>query len=199
MALGRLSRGLAALLVVATFRGAGSARLSEDHRAELRWPLIIAVTTAVWAIVMWVADRRAAGAGNAEGAGQIRSSASPGARASRSARPGARVDPRHLALGHHHHQASWAASTARRRRASPFLLGIPITAAGADKALHLARTGLPPGELGPLLGRVLVAAFVSGWFAVWFLVSYLKTRSLRPFVVYRLLLALGIVLVVLRG
>jgi undecaprenyl pyrophosphate phosphatase UppP len=27
---------------------------------------------------------------------------------------------------------------------------------------------------------------------VWFLVSYLKTRSLRPFVVYRLLLAGGI-------
>ena len=36
-------------------------------------------------------------------------------------------------------------------------------------------------------------------FAVWFLVSYLKRRSLVPFVVYRLLLALVIVLVVLRG
>ncbi|MGH7302602.1 MAG: undecaprenyl-diphosphate phosphatase, partial [Candidatus Rokuibacteriota bacterium] len=80
-----------------------------------------------------------------------------------------------------------------------FLLGIPITAgAGSLKALHLLKSGLPPGETGPLTAA-LVAAFVSGWFAVWFLVSYLKTRSLRPFVVYRLLLALVIFLVILRG
>jgi len=80
-----------------------------------------------------------------------------------------------------------------------FLLGIPITAgAGALKALHLLREGLPPGEAGPL-AAALVTAFVSGWLAVWFLVSYLKTRSLRPFVVYRLLLALVIFVVFLRG
>ena len=45
----------------------------------------------------------------------------------------------------------------------------------------------------------LVAAFVSGWFAVWFLVAYLKTRSLQPFVVYRLLLAAVIFVLVLRA
>jgi len=38
---------------------------------------------------------------------------------------------------------------------------------------------------------------VSGWFAVWLLVNYLKTRSLRPFVVYRLLLAGAIFALVL--
>jgi undecaprenyl-diphosphatase len=77
-----------------------------------------------------------------------------------------------------------------------FLLGIPITAgAGAQKALQLARTGLPAGELGPLV-VALVTAFVSGWFAVWILVSYLRTRSLRPFVVYRLVLAAVILVLV---
>ena len=80
-----------------------------------------------------------------------------------------------------------------------FLLGIPITAgAGAHNALHLAKTGLPTGEVGPLMAA-LVAAFVSGWFAVWFLVAYLKTRSLQPFVVYRLLLAAVIFVLVLRA
>ena len=45
----------------------------------------------------------------------------------------------------------------------------------------------------------LIATFVSGLFAVWFLVSYLRRRSLRPFVVYRLLLAAAILAMVLRG
>ena len=35
----------------------------------------------------------------------------------------------------------------------------------------------------------LLASFGSGWFAVWFLVRYLKRRSLAPFVLYRLALA----------
>jgi undecaprenyl pyrophosphate phosphatase UppP len=59
------------------------------------------------------------------------------------------------------------------------------------------REGLPVGDGGPLLAAVL-AAFVTGWVAVWFLVTYLKRRSLTPFVVYRLLLALPILLVTLR-
>jgi undecaprenyl-diphosphatase len=74
-----------------------------------------------------------------------------------------------------------------------FLLGIPITAgAGGLKALHLLRHGFPAGEAGPLLAGLL-AAFVSGWLAVWFLVNYLKRHSLTPFVVYRLVLAAVIV------
>jgi undecaprenyl-diphosphatase len=53
---------------------------------------------------------------------------------------------------------------------------------------------LPPGEGGPLLVAVLVA-FASGWFAVWFLVAYVRTRSLVPFVIYRLVLAVVILAV----
>ena len=76
-----------------------------------------------------------------------------------------------------------------------FLLGIPITAAaGLDKAVELASGGLPSGQSGPL-AVAIVASFVSGWFAVWFLVNYLKRRSLTPFVVYRLALAALIVAV----
>jgi len=79
-----------------------------------------------------------------------------------------------------------------------FLLGIPITAAaGALKTLHLLRSGISAAETGPILAAVL-AAFASGWLAVWFLVTYLKRGSLQPFVIYRLLLALAIVVAVLR-
>jgi undecaprenyl-diphosphatase len=73
-----------------------------------------------------------------------------------------------------------------------FLLGIPITAAaGLVKTVQLFRMGLPPGETGPLVAAIL-AALVSGWLAVWFLVTYLRRRSLRPFVIYRLILAAAI-------
>lgn len=78
-----------------------------------------------------------------------------------------------------------------------FLLGIPITAAaGGLKTLQLLRSGISAAEAGPLFAAVL-AAFASGWLAVRFLVTYLKRGSLQPFVIYRLLLALAIVVAVL--
>ena len=78
------------------------------------------------------------------------------------------------------------------------MLGIPVTAAaGAYKTLHLVRGGIPAGDGGPLAVAILAAA-VSGWFAVWFLVSYLKRGSLRPFVLYRLVLAAVILALLLR-
>src|SRR5712691_10514032 len=61
MVSGALSRRLAVLLVLATIPGAVAGVLfGKLVETELRWPLVIAVSTAGWAIVMWVADRRAA-------------------------------------------------------------------------------------------------------------------------------------------
>jgi undecaprenyl-diphosphatase len=78
-----------------------------------------------------------------------------------------------------------------------FLLGLMITAgAGAKKTLGVLRQGIPADEAGPIFAG-LFAAFVSGWFAVWFLVNYLKRNSLRPFVIYRLALAALILAVAL--
>ena len=69
--------------------------------------------------------------------------------------------------------------------------------AGAWETLKLARAGVVSVEWGPLAFAVL-AAFASGWFAVWFLVNYLRRGSLIPFVIYRLLLAAAILVLVLR-
>jgi undecaprenyl-diphosphatase len=78
-----------------------------------------------------------------------------------------------------------------------FLLGIPITAAASFlKSLQLLQAGLPPDQGGPLLVAILTS-FVSGWFAVWFLVRYLKNRSLMPFVLYRFALSAIILFVAL--
>jgi undecaprenyl-diphosphatase len=198
MASGTLSVRLVAILAVATIPGAVAGVLFERVvAAELRSPLVIAASTAAWAMVMWAADRRAAAAPRAPGDPLERVSWAQGlvvgfaqaiALIPGTSRSGITITAGLL--------GGVDRSTAAR---FSFLLGIPITmAVGAHKAVHLASVGLPSGELGPLLAA-LAAAFVSGWFAVWLLVSYLKTRSLRPFVVYRLLLALGILAITLRA
>lgn len=197
---GNVSRGLIALVVVATVP-AGLAALAFGSYIEtaLRWPLLIAFTTAFWAIVMLVADRR-----------------TPPAKTSTSSRfvagdPLERIGwGQGLAVGLAQAVALIPGTSrsgitittglfAGLDRATAarysFLLGIPITAAaGLKKAVDLSRGGLPAGESGPLAVAILVS-FLSGWFAVWFLVSYLKRRSLTPFVVYRLALAALIVAV----
>jgi undecaprenyl-diphosphatase len=198
MASGTLPRWLAGLLVLATIPGAlVGVVLEKLIEAKLRSPVVIAVATAGWAIVMWIADRRAApapaGPGDPLERVSLGQALTVGCAQALALIPGTSRSGITITAGL---MGGFDRATAAR---FAFLLGIPITAgAGSLKALHLLREGLPPGEAGPL-AAALVTAFVSGWFAVWFLVNYLKSRSLRPFVVYRLLLALVIFLVILRG
>jgi undecaprenyl-diphosphatase len=192
---GALPRRLVLMLVVATVPGALAGLLFEKRiEAQLRSTLIIAASTAFWAIVMWLADRRpsvppadvgdpleavswpqAIGVGLAQAVALI-----PG-----TSRSGITITTGRL-------EGLDRATAARLS----FLLGIPITAgAGGLKGLHLLREGVPAGEAGPLVAGLL-ASFLSGWLAVWFLVNYLKRGSLTPFVVYRLVLAVVIIVVV---
>lgn len=198
---GTVSRRLGVLVLLATIpAGLAALAFGASIEAYLRSPLLIAFTTAFWAVVMWLADRRAAGT---TGAG-ARSPVAPGD-------PLERVDWRQsmavglaqaLALVPGTSRSGITITTgllAGLDRATAaryaFLLGIPITAAaGLKKTLDIARDGLAPGDAGPLAVAIL-ASFVSGWFAVWFLVTYLKRRSLTPFVVYRLALAAVIAVV----
>lgn len=198
MASGRLPPRLVALLVAATVPGALAGLFLETLiEARLRSALVIAASTAVWAVVMWLADRRAAADPPAPGDPLARVGWRPGlatgcaqalALIPGTSRSGITITAALL--------GGLDRATAAR---FSFLLGIPITAgAGGLKLLHLLRHGVPPGDAGPLVAA-LAATFVSGWLAVWFLVGYLKRRSLTPFVIYRLLLAAAIVLVLLRG
>jgi undecaprenyl-diphosphatase len=197
MVSGALSRRLAVLLILATIPGGVAGVLLEKLvESRLRSPLLIACTTAGWGIIMWIADRRAAPAPRMPGDPLERVSLGQaltvGGAQALALIPGTSRSGITITAGLF---SGFDRATAAR---FAFLLGIPITAgAGGLKLLHLLKEGLPPGDGGPLTAA-LITAFVSGWFAVWFLVSYLKTRSLQPFVIYRLLLALVIFLVVLR-
>jgi undecaprenyl-diphosphatase len=195
---GALARRLAGLLVAATVPALGVGWLANDWiEAHLRSPLVIVATTVSWGLVMWWADRVAVAPRDGRGDPLARvgwaQGLTVGCAQALALIPGTSRSGITISAGLF---ARLDRATAAR---FSFMLGIPVTAAaGAYKMLHLLRGGVAPGDAGPLAVAVL-AAFVSGWFAVWFLVNYLKRRSLLPFVVYRLLLAAVIVLVILRS
>jgi undecaprenyl-diphosphatase len=194
---GALSRRVGLILLAATVP-AGLAGLAFGSMIErsLRSPVFVAASLVVWGLVMWVADRRATtapggpddplervGWSRGLGVGMAQALALlPG-----TSRSGITISAGLL--------GGLDRATAAR---FSFLLGIPITGAAAGlKLLQLLAAGLAPGEGGPLLAA-LATSFTSGWLAVWFLVRYLKRRSLRPFVVYRVALA-AVILAVAAG
>ena len=193
---GALSRRVATLIVVATVpAGVAGLLFGTFVETSLRSPLLIAFTTAFWAAVMWIADRRAV-TGVPRTGDQLEhiswsSGLAVGLAQALSLIPGTSRSGITITTGL---LAGIDRPTAARYS---FLLGIPITAAaGAVKSAQLLRTGVPTADIGPLLFAVVVS-FASGWLAVWFLVNYLKRRSLLPFVIYRVLLAAVILTVAL--
>ena len=193
LATGALSRRVALIVLAATVpAGLAGLLFGKAIEANLRSPLLIAGTTAVWGIVMWLADRRSSKPDLQDGdplerVGWARGLVVGFAQAI-ALIPGTSRSGITITAGLF---SGLDRATAARYS---FLLGIPITgAAGGYKLLQLMKVGIPPGESGPLVAAV-IAAFLSGWFAVWFLVGYLRRRSLTPFVIYRLALAAAIIL-----
>jgi undecaprenyl-diphosphatase len=189
---GALPRRLILVLVLGTVPAAvAGIAFGDAIEANLRAPLLIATTTAFWGGLMWAADRRPAppSRGPADplervgwGRGLVVGVAQALALIPGTSRSGITITAGLF--------SGLDRATAAR---FAFLLGIPVTAgAGLLKTAHLVRVGLPAGETGPLLAAILVS-FASGWFAVWFLVRYLKQRSLLPFVLYRFALSIAIV------
>jgi undecaprenyl-diphosphatase len=195
LVVGTLSRRLILLIVVATVPAGLAGLLFESLiTTHLRAPGVVAGSLAVWALVMAAADRRPApppsGAGDPLECVRWRQALTVGTAQALALIPGTSRSGITITFGL---LSGLDRATAAR---FSFLLGIPVTsAAGSLKMLDLLWAGLPADEAGPL-ALALLAAFASGWFAVSFLVSYLRRRSLTPFVVYRLLLALTILTLV---
>jgi len=72
-----------------------------------------------------------------------------------------------------------------------FLLATPITFGAAVWSFrNLFKGGVPAEMLAPMLAGG-AAAMVVGWLCIAFLIRYLRTRSLMPFVVYRVAIGLA--------
>ncbi len=80
-----------------------------------------------------------------------------------------------------------------------FLLLIPIVAgATLFKGVGAVREGLPAGVAGPMVVGTIAAA-VSGYLAIAFLLRLVRTTSYRPFVLYRYAAGVAILIVIATG
>jgi undecaprenyl-diphosphatase len=181
-------RRLAAAVVLGSIP-AGLAGVLLQHAIEsrLRSVTVVAVSTIVWAFVLWWADRRAArsvvhdlrdvGIGRALIVGLAQTLALI---------PGTSRSGITLSAGLF---SGLDRATAAR---FAFLLGLPITAAaGLLESISLVRHGFAGIGLAALLIGV-GTSFAAGLAAIRFLVAYLQRRTLLVFVVYRI--ALGLVI-----
>lgn len=80
-----------------------------------------------------------------------------------------------------------------------FLLLVPVTAgAGVVKGYETATEGLPDGVVGPMIVG-FVAAAISGYAAIAGLLRFVRTHSYDGFVVYRIVVGIGVLILIATG
>jgi undecaprenyl-diphosphatase len=80
-----------------------------------------------------------------------------------------------------------------------FLMSIPVIGgAAAYKGLEIAKDGLPAGTAMPFAVG-MVSAAISGIAAIWFVLAYLKRHNFNVFVVYRIVIGVGVLVLVVAG
>lgn len=80
-----------------------------------------------------------------------------------------------------------------------FLMMLPVTSGAVVlKLSRLLGDGIPAELRIPMLVGIATSA-VSGWFAVWGTLRLVRTKSFNPFVTYRVLLGVGVLVVVATG
>jgi undecaprenyl-diphosphatase len=80
-----------------------------------------------------------------------------------------------------------------------FLMAIPVTAGAAlFKVGKLVKDGIPDGLAVPMIVGILTSG-VAGWVAVAGLLRYVRTHSFTPFVIYRVVLGVALLIVAVTG
>jgi undecaprenyl-diphosphatase len=80
-----------------------------------------------------------------------------------------------------------------------FLMSIPVTAGAiVFKLTKLVADGGYEGLIPPMIVGIITSG-LSGWLAVWGTIKLVRTRSFTPFVIYRCLLGVVVLVVVIAG
>ena len=181
------------LVAVATVPAALVGALGETLIADnLGEPWQIAILLAVFAVVLWLADRREPT--REIGDLNLKTAFAIGVAQSLALAPG--VSRSGVTIS----AARFLGLNRDAAARLSFLLLIPITfGAVAYKGVGDVLLGdLPPGSLGPFVVGTLAAA-VSGLAAIWGLLGYVRKHNYSVFVVYRLILAAVVLLVIATG
>jgi undecaprenyl-diphosphatase len=184
-------RRLAAGVVLGSIP-AGLAGLVFQQAIEqrLRSVTVVAVSTILWALVLWWADRRAP----RNRVGDLREVGIARALAVGFAQPIALI-PGTSRSGITLSAGLFAGLDRPTAARFAFLLGLPVTlAAGLLEVPKLLGAG-PAGDGPGVIVLGMVISFVAGLAAIRFLVTYLQRRTLLVFVIYRIVL--GVLLLAL--
>jgi undecaprenyl-diphosphatase len=75
-----------------------------------------------------------------------------------------------------------------------FLMAIPVTAGAiVFKLTKLVSDGIPEGLLVPMIVGIVTSG-IAGWLAIWGTLKLVRTRSLMPFVIYRI--SVGVIILI---
>ncbi len=183
---------LAWALVVGTIPGMiAGATLESVIEDKLGQPWLIAVMLAVFGVVLYVVDRLARQDRDLDSVG-ARTGLFVGIAQALALQPGVSRSGVTITAGR---------LVGLNREAAArfsFLLALPIIAgAGGLKAVDLAQTGFQ--GYGPQFLAGFLAAAVSGFVVIWFLLRYLRTHDFLLFMIYRLAVAALALLLIATG
>jgi undecaprenyl-diphosphatase len=180
------------LLVLATVPAALVGAVFEDEIDEqLGKPWIIAVSLIVFGVLLSWADRRTGRRGVDDFT--PRDALIVGAAQALALNPGTSRSGITITAGR---QLGFDRDAAARLS---FLMSLPvITGAVVLKVGRLASDGIPDGLLGPMIAGIITSG-ISGWIAVWGTLRLLRTRSFNPFVVYRCMAGVSVLIVIATG
>ncbi|MBN2204775.1 MAG: undecaprenyl-diphosphatase UppP [Thermoleophilia bacterium] len=155
-------------------------------------PWLIAAMLIVFGAVMWVVDRRSRKIGEVEDL-RWRGALAIGLSQALALSPGVSRSGITMVTG---------LLVGLKREAAArfsFLMGIPIFGgATLYSGIGIAQEGLPPGMAAPFIAG-MVAAALSGFAAVWFLLAYLRRHDFIPFAIYRFVVGGGALLLMAIG
>lgn len=183
---------LAWLFVLATLPAAAVGALFEEQiDSRLGTPTIIAVSLIVFGLLLAWADR-SLGRRKVEGFG-VRDALSVGAAQALALNPGTSRSGITMTAGRF---MGFDRDAAVR---ISFVMSIPVIfGAVVFKLGGLVADGVPDGLLVPMIVGIVTSG-LAGWLAVWGTIRLVRTRSFMPFVVYRVVLGVVVLVVVAAG
>lgn len=183
---------LAWLLLLSSIPSAvAGAALESVINEELGRIWLIAVSMIVFAVVLYVADRTAGR--RAEDEFRWRDAAVMGLCQVAALQPGVSRSGITISAG------LWRGFEREAAARLSFLMSLPVIAgASVYSGAKLAADGLPPGTAGAFFWGTLTSA-VTGAAVVWFLLRYLRTHTFTPFVIYRVVLGVAVLVALAAG
>jgi undecaprenyl-diphosphatase len=161
----------------------------EDYLGE---PVLIGVMLIVFGVVLWLADRLPQR--RREEDFQLRDALLMGTAQAVALQPGVSRSGITISMGR------WLAFDREAAARLSFLMSLPIIAGAGlfEGAEVVADGGIPDDYVAPFLWG-MVAAAVSSFLVIGWLLRFLQTRSFTPFVIYRFVVGAAVIIIFATG